>query len=139
MKCNNCGHENKQGAQVCKNCGANLYQANSKDCDKIINILSYLWILFFLPLVVCPGSKTGKFHANQGLTLLIVGLVGSIAIYLVGMVVGLIPLLGWIISGLISFAWSVAMLALMIIGMLNANKSLEKPLPVIGKLFTLIK
>ena len=32
---------------------------------KLMSILSYLWILFFLPLVVCPGSKFGRFHANQ--------------------------------------------------------------------------
>ncbi|MBR7137677.1 MAG: hypothetical protein IKC99_06420, partial [Clostridia bacterium] len=53
---------------------------------KLMSILSYLWILFFLPLVVCPGSKFGRFHANQALVLFIVGIVFGV----VGSVVGII-------------------------------------------------
>ena len=39
--------------------------------NKIISGLSYLGILFFLPLVAAPNSRFGKFHANQSLVLLI--------------------------------------------------------------------
>ena len=38
---------------------------------KVMSALAYLWILFFLPLVVCPDSKFGRYHANQGLVLLL--------------------------------------------------------------------
>lgn len=38
---------------------------------KIWSILAYFGILFFLPLVGVPNSAYGKFHANQGLILLI--------------------------------------------------------------------
>ena len=32
--------------------------------NKVISALSYLGILFFLPLVAAPESRFGKFHAN---------------------------------------------------------------------------
>ena len=38
---------------------------------KAMSILAYFGILFFLPLVVCPQSRFGRFHANQGLILLL--------------------------------------------------------------------
>ena len=38
---------------------------------KIWSVLAYFGILFFLPLVAVPNSAYGKFHANQGLILLI--------------------------------------------------------------------
>lgn len=35
--------------------------------NKVISALSYLGILFFLPLMAAPESRFGKFHANQSL------------------------------------------------------------------------
>ena len=58
--------------------------------NKIICAISYLWILFFLPLVACPNSAYGKFTANQALLLFIAGVI-------IG-VVGIIPILGTIVS-----------------------------------------
>ena len=52
--------------------------------NKWAYILAYLWILFFLPLVVCPDSKVGKFHANQGLVMLIFSFAVGIISDLVG-------------------------------------------------------
>ena len=37
------------------------YSASDIAEGKLMSVLSYLWILFFLPLVVCPQTeKTGK-------------------------------------------------------------------------------
>ncbi len=97
-----------------------LFSAEDVEKNKVISALAY--ILFFLPLVVCPESSFGKFHANQGLLLLIVGIVGNI-------VLGIIPLIGWIILPL--FALVVFIFGIMgIIGALNGK---AKELPVIGK------
>ncbi len=93
--------------------------------NKVVSALAY--IIFFLPLIVCPDSPFGKFHANQGLVLLIVGVVG-------GIVLGLIPILGWIIG--IFFSIAIAVLA--ILGLVNTLNGKAKELPVIGK-FTIIK
>ena len=46
--------------------------------NKSVCALSYLSILFFLPLVVCPDSKFGRFHANQALALLITAIFGNV-------------------------------------------------------------
>ena len=97
---------------------------------KAMSALAYLWILFFLPLVVCPDSKFGRYHANQGLVLLLTTIVANV----IGAVLRLIPTVGWILQ----LVLNVAMVVLMILGIVNACNGETKPLPIIGK-FTLIK
>lgn len=81
------------------------------------------YILFFLPLVMCPESKYGKFHANQGLALLIVSVVGTI-------VLSIIPIIGWILLPL--FGIAVAVFAVM--GIINGLGGKAKELPLLGKI-----
>ena len=97
---------------------------------KAMSALAYLWILFFLPLVVCPDSKFGRYHANQGLVLLLTTIVANV----IGAVLRLIPTVGWILQ----LVLNVAMVVLMIFGIVNACNGETKPLPIIGGL-TLIK
>ena len=107
--------------------------------NKTVCGFAYLGILFFLPLVACPSdSKYARFHANQGLLLLLV----SVA---VGVVSGIFSTLGfwvagffWVLSYIISSLGGLATLALMIIGMVNTFGGKAVELPVIGKI-TLIK
>ena len=94
--------------------------------EKIIAALAYFGILFFLPLVVTPDSKFGKYHANQGLLLLILGFALS--------VIGSIPILGWIAA----FVGWIFFTVCFFIGFINAINGEKKPLPLIGD-FTLIK
>ena len=96
-------------------------------------MLSY--VLFFLPLISCPTSKIGRFHANQGLVLLITSVAGNIAVSILS---SLLTWRLWAITSFIGWAWGIVVLALIIIGMVNANKGEQKPLPVIGG-FTIIK
>ena len=84
---------------------------------KVWSILAYFGILFFLPLVGVPNSAYGKFHANQGLILLIFDIVLSVASWLVQAVLGIIPIIGGILSGLVQLA----------------AQGKAKTLPVIGK------
>jgi len=81
--------------------------------------LSYL--LFFLPLIACPESKYARFHANQSLILLIVSIAGNI-------ILGIIPVIGWILLPI----FGLAVLAGMIIGMINGFGGKAKKLPLIG-------
>lgn len=95
---------------------------------KVMAALAYLGILFFLPLVTHPESKFGKFHANQGLNLLIFGVAGNF-------IGGIIPILGWfIIVPLVSLA----SIVFFIMGLVNALNKETKRLPLIGQ-FDLIK
>ncbi|QRN85755.1 hypothetical protein JR334_00480 [Clostridia bacterium] len=92
-----------------------------KETNKWINALAYL--IFFVPLLVDGTNEEYKFHANQGLNLLIL----SIAVTIVGT---FIPVIGWLlilpIGGLFCFV-------LFIMGVINAINVKMKELPVIGK------
>jgi len=97
-----------------------LYTAEDIEKNKVVAALAY--ILFFLPFVACPDSAFGKFHANQGLILLIVGVVGSV-------ILGMIPIIGWMILPI----FSLLMLLVGIIGLVGALNGKAKELPIIGK------
>lgn len=66
-------------------------QNNDKDIqeNKIIAALSYIGILVLVPLLVKKDSKFCKFHAKQGLVMLI--------IFIVGWLIFWIPVVGWLI------------------------------------------
>jgi uncharacterized membrane protein len=101
------------------------YDAQDIEQNKVVSGLAYLGILFFLPLVVCPNSKFGKFHANQGITLFFVYL----AIGVINVVFGFVPFFGWYIGKVLYLAAFV----LMILGMVNAFSGKAKELPIIGQ------
>ena len=90
--------------------------------------LAYVGILFFLPLVTHPESKFGKFHANQGLLLLLTSLI-------VNTVGTIIPVIGWF---LIIPLGNLFTLVLFVMGLMNALGSKMTRLPVIGN-YDLIK
>lgn len=98
------------------------------DNVKAVSAIAYLGILFFVPLLTNPESDFAKYHANQGLLLLLTFLV----INTVGWV---IPVIGWLIILPIG---NIALLVLFIMGLINALNGEKKPLPVIGG-FELIK
>lgn len=149
MLCNNCGKEVADNVQICDGCGSpvvpeqagNLKASvqakpanNEAQENKVIFMLAYLGILFFLPLVSAPNSKIGRFHANQGLVLLITGIVGQI-------ILSILTTFAWRLWAFISLlytVWGFVLFALMIIGMLNVNKGEQKPLPIIGQ-FKILK
>lgn len=129
------------------------YQYHPEDIKtgKVMSALAYIWILFFLPLAVCPESKFGRFHANQGLILLIFGaILGMIS----GILSGILSLafrsvgyydfyyytnpLGIAIISIVCSITGIIYLVFVIIGILNAVNGKAKELPIIGK-FRLIK
>ena len=95
------------------------------DNDKTMAIVAY--IVFFIPLLISKNrSAFLNFHINQGLTLFIVALVGSIA-------------LGFLSFYMVNNLWSLLMLVLVIMGIMNVSRNEMKELPVIGGWFKLIK
>ena len=105
-----------------------LYDTQDVQANKIWAALSYVGILFILPLLVNGGqSRYAKYHANQGFILFLL----NIVIGIVNAILGNIPVLGAIVSVLLSLA----SLALMILGIINAVNGKAKQLPLIGGLF----
>ena len=88
---------------------------------KTMGILAYF--IFFIPLLVESENEFGRFHANQGLLVLLLAIAVSI--------LGQIPFLGWFI---IAPLGSILCLVLAIMGIVNASKEEMKELPLIGSI-----
>lgn len=135
MKCHKCGKEVSDTARYCEWCGTAIPQeklstttTGQNDIHKLVTLLAYLGILFFLPLVVNPKSKAGAFHANQGLVLLIFSIAGQVVFKFLDIFLWYL----WPLTNLLQGIYGLVMLVLMIIGMVNAYKEEQKPLPIIG-------
>jgi len=95
--------------------------------DMTMAILAY--ILFFIPLLLVKDrSAFLNYHINQGLNLFIVAVAGS----------AIFGVLGWRFA-MFTNIWSLLMIILLVLGIINASKNEMKPLPVIGNLFNFIK
>ena len=92
--------------------------------NKLLAAISYVWILCIVTILCAKEDVFARYHANQGLVLLI----ANIAAVIVGFILGFIPVIGGIISWIIS----IALFVLMILGIINAVKGEMKPLPFIG-------
>jgi uncharacterized membrane protein len=102
-----------------------VFDKDDIEKNKVMAGLAY--IIFFLPLIACPESKFGRFHANQGLLLLILGVAGSF-------ILGAIPIIGWILLPVLS----IFVFIIGIMGLVNGLNGKAKELPLIGK-FRIIK
>ena len=97
------------------------------DIEKNKTMAGLAYIIFFLPLIACPDSQYGRFHANQALLLFILGFGGS-------MILSMIPIIGWVLLPV--FGLGVFVLAIM--GLVNGFGGKGKELPLIGK-FRILK
>ncbi len=87
----------------------------------LIAILSYIGILFLVPLLASKDNAFAQFHAKQGLVLFIAEIATSL--------VARIPFIGWFIGMTVWVIW----LVLSIIGIINVVNGKQVSLPVIGK------
>ncbi len=94
---------------------------------KVTGIVGYItWI--GLIVAFCAGDKEGaKFHLNQSLVLWL----AEIVVGLIATVGGYIPVVGLIIS-LIAGICQLVLAVFWVMGLINAIKEEEKPLPLIG-------
>jgi len=154
--CRNCG-ANIGEERFCPSCGTaadgNAQQTyrppvmdNTADRDaqenKTMAILAY--ILFFIPLLT-GAHKTSpfvRFHTNQGTVLFLASLAFGVVYWiLMSLLTSLLLTGAWglwsVLSTILGLAW-LLVLALCIIGIVNAAGGKMKPLPVIGG-FTIIR
>lgn len=158
--CNKSGNQLPDGANNCPNCGAPAgnAQQNTQNAQNFVNnmmntndttsqfdpqdindnkgmsVLAYIGFLFLVPLLACPNSKFARYHTNQGLVLFLL----EFALGVVTGILGIIPIAGLIIGGLLSAVGGIFTLVLMIMGIINAAQGQAKELPLIGKI-TLLK
>lgn len=98
-----------------------MSEQKNASTEKWVCIVAYF--IFFIPLIMDGNNETYKFHANQGLNLLLL----TIAVNVIGTI---IPVLGWFIILPIG---GILCLVLAIMGILNAINEEQKELPIIGK------
>jgi uncharacterized membrane protein len=83
-------------------------------------ILGY--ILFFIPLLTdAKDDPFVKYHVKQGLLLWIIAIAS--------VVIGVIPILGWIIALIVPLV----VFVLAILGIINAANGEMKPVPLVGQ------
>ena len=100
---------------------------STEDIEKNKTMAGLAYFLFFLPLITCPDSQYAKFHANQSLLLWITAVVGNL-------ILGILPIIGWVLIPL----FSIAIFVFGFIGLINGINGQAKELPIIGQ-YTLLK
>ena len=98
-----------------------MEETTKKEEKNLIAVLSYIGILFLVPLFAYKDNVFTQFHAKQGLVLFVAGVGISLIAW--------IPILGW----LIGFVGWILWIILAIIGIINVLNGKQVPLPIIGK------
>jgi len=101
--------------------------------NKIMGVLAYLGILVLVPIFAAKESPFARFHANQGLILLIAYIALYIVVAILNAVMITISFTLVAITGLITTLLWLVILVFVIIGIINAVKGEMKELPFIGK------
>ena len=99
---------------------------------KLCCSLAYFYILFFIPLVFCGDDPRAKFHANQGLILLITGSIVNAVLVIIDLILS-----GVVMNAIYTIA-NLCLLAYTILGILHVCNDQMLALPFIGR-FLLIK
>ena len=103
----------------------NTGNSNQNDQSNTIlfSILSYIGILWLIPLLVEKNDKVVRFHVNQGIVLFIFDIIGSIAVGILSAIFVFIPVISFL-GVVIASLFGILCFVLMIIGIVNAaNKS----------------
>ena len=105
--------------------------------NKVMAILAYFGPLVLIPIFAAPKSKFARYHANQGLILLLAEVAYSI-VY--GILSSVILAISWRLYFLVSIIGIVGIVfaVLAILGIVNAAQGKAKALPIIGK-FKILK
>lgn len=92
--------------------------------NKVVCILAYLGILFFIPYLADKNSNFCKFHANQGFIFTLLCCI----LFVISKILNVIS----IIDGILNYLIFIAMLVAMILLMISASQGKAVKIPVIG-------
>ena len=109
------------------------YSRSDIEGNKLMAVLSYLGILVLIPILAAKDSAFAKFHATQGLNLLIVSVAWSIVSGIIGAILGAIGVTFLtVLWSIITWLVSIVIFLTMVIGIINAAQGKAKELPIIG-------
>src|SRR4030042_2111361 len=111
-------------------------KTGSKDVNEGIGcaILSYLLIgiIWFFVDDKMRKNNYAKFHVKQALILLLAWVVVWVALAILGLIMGWIPVAGGVVMWILRIVFGLILFIIWLIGILAAATSKEKELPVIG-------
>lgn len=104
----------------------------------VAGLLCYiLWpiaCIFFLLIGPYNRNRFVRFHAFQAIFLGLAGIVVAVALQVMTSILALIPIIGWIVGGLIWIAYGITLLVLVIMLMYKAYNGEQYAVAVIGDL-----
>lgn len=102
-------------------------------------VLAYVYILWIVGLIAERDNETVKFHVNQGIILSAVSFFSLIIInVLSNFLYSIAPILASV-SAFLEVLWLIFYVIFTFLGIKNAVKQENRPLPVIGSLFNFVK
>jgi len=107
------------------------YEAQDISANKSMSILSYIGILFLIPMFTAKDSMFAKFHVKQGIVLCVLAFVVGIITGILNVVLSVAGL--YIVLLLLQLVLSLPVVVLMVLGIMNASQGKAKELPLIGK------
>ena len=111
------------------------FDANDITTNKGIACAACFPILFWIPLAAAKDSAFAKFYANQGFITLLLSLASGI----LSAILAIIPIIGAILSPLVSLVLGVAAIASFIFTIYNASQGYAKYVPILGQMIEIFK
>ena len=157
--CKNCGNKVGDNASFCGNCGspiekeaekpnsaeqntssndtqANKPAAPTTDNETTMGVMCYLALLVLIPIFAAKGNKFIRFHANQGLILLIICIIWWLLLWIIGNLPYFIIFV--IMYRIIQYGGLLLIALLSVLGIISVARHEETELPLVGK-FRIIK
>jgi uncharacterized membrane protein len=101
--------------------------------NKAMAVIAYIGILVLIPILAAKDSRFARYHANQGLVLLLAEIAVGVAAGLLSVIFAFTPLARLsVLVWLVGWAASMGGFVFMILGIVNAAQGQFKPLPLIG-------
>lgn len=92
--------------------------------------LSYLGLLFLIPLLVLKENKFAQFHAKQGVAFFIGWVIGFIALLIITFILGFIPIIGLILNTLLWILFWIFFVIMAILGIVNSLQGKYWRMPI---------
>lgn len=147
--CKHCGAWLADSAAFCSSCGS-AAEAGARSTAaggssslslpgiafNVAGLLCYiLWpvaCIFFLIFAPYNRDRFVRFHAFQAVFLGVAGVGVAIALFIATTVLGLIPVVGWILGSLAWILFAVCLIGIVILLMYKAYQGVQYRIPLIG-------
>ena len=107
------------------------FTKEEKEQGKLVCIIGYFWILFFVPLLV-KNNKYCRYHANQSLCLLLFSLIIGMVLSLLSIIFSALSL--GIFVTILKILFYISLLVYLVLGIYNVINDKAKDLPLIGNI-----